>query len=301
MPTVSFDGFTYDTQRVRVPGGEVVTYSIGTGPEVLLVLSGGPGLACDYVRDTHARLAGDRYRVVSYDQLGTGASERPTDKGLWQIGRAVEEVDAVRTALGLGKVHLLGQSWGAFLGLEYALIHPEGIKTLLLEGGAANIPHLIGEMNRLRWALGSETVAMMVRHEAEGTNDHPEYKAAIDVLTYRHVCRLQVWPDSLMRSIAGFNADFFNEVQGRNEFTVTGNLRDWNRVPDLHRVTQPVLIMCGYYDEVTPACAALMHEALPDSRLKIFDNCSHVPFLEDPEAYFAVLKAFLDEKSGAKV
>src|SRR3546814_8486398 len=57
------------------------------------------------------------------------------------------------------------------------------------------MPHLIGELDRLRSALGPETVAMMQRHEADGTLDHPEYQAAITILNYRHVCRLQDWPE----------------------------------------------------------------------------------------------------------
>ena len=101
-----------EIRRVPVHGYEVVTYSFGSGDEVLLCLNGGPGLPCDYVRDSHSRLAGDRFRVVAFDQLGCGASDRPDDDSLWTLERYVEEVEIVRTTLGLGKVHLLGQSWG---------------------------------------------------------------------------------------------------------------------------------------------------------------------------------------------
>ena len=62
------------TRRVAVHGPEVMTYSFGQGDEVLLCLNGGPGLPCDYVRDSHSMLAEHGYRVVIHDQLGTGAS-----------------------------------------------------------------------------------------------------------------------------------------------------------------------------------------------------------------------------------
>lgn len=216
MGTATFDGITYETWRVAVPGGEVETYSVGSGPEVVLLVSGGPGLSCDYVRDTHARLAGDRYRVVAYDQLGTGASERPSDTSLWTIERAIEELEAVRTALGLGRVHYLGQSWGAFMGIDYALAYPDRLKTLTLEGGVASVSHIEREWERLRLALGAETVAMLHRHEAEGTLEHPEYQGAMTLLAYRHVCRLQTWPPALMRSLTAenYNVTMFNTVQG---------------------------------------------------------------------------------------
>jgi proline iminopeptidase len=118
---------------------------------------------------------------VAFDQLGTGKSDRPEDPSLWTITRYVEETETVRKALGLGKVHMLGQSWGGWLGIEYALTYPENLQSLILENTAADIPHLISELERLRGALGSETVAMRLGLEAEGSLDHPEFQAAITV------------------------------------------------------------------------------------------------------------------------
>ncbi|MER9333936.1 proline iminopeptidase-family hydrolase [Mesorhizobium sp. M0293] len=281
--------------RVPVHGYELVTYSFGAGEEVLFCLNGGPGAPCDYIRDSHSRLGGGRYRVVCYDQLGCGASDRPDDNSLWTLERYVEEVEIVRTTLDLGKVHLLGQSWGTMLGIEYALSYPDAFKTLILVDSAANIPHLLGEFDRLRGALGSETVAMMLRHEAEGTLDHPEYKAAIEILTYRHIYRLQIWPEALLRSGADLNPAPFKTIQGPNVFYFTGSIRNWNRVDQLPRITQPALVLCGLHDALTPACSRLIHQALPNSRITIFSNSAHMPFWEEPEAYFAVLQSFLDD------
>lgn len=283
-----------DIIRIPVHGFEVVAYSFGTGPEVLFCLNGGPGLPCDYVRDSHSRLADAGYRVVCFDQLGCGASDRPADTSLWTLERYVEEVEIVRTHLGLGQVHLLGQSWGTWLGIEYALTYPEAFKTLILADGAADIPHLVGELERLRGALGSETVAMMQRHEAEGTTDHPEYKGAVDVLNYRHVCRLQTWPDAVNASLGDWNMGPYMAIQGPNEFCYTGSIKDWKRTDQLHRITQPALVLCGLHDELTPACSRLIHQNLPNSEIKVFPNSSHLPFWEEPEDYFAVLKRFLD-------
>ena len=81
-----------EIRRVAVDGCEVTTYSFGTGPEVVFCLNGGPGLPCDYVRESHSLLADRGYRVVIHDQLGTGRSDKPKDKSLWTIRRYVEEV-----------------------------------------------------------------------------------------------------------------------------------------------------------------------------------------------------------------
>lgn len=285
--------------EIHVDGHKVVAYSFGSGPETVLCLNGGPGLPCDYLRDAHSCLIDKGYRVVAFDQLGTGASDRPTDPAFWTITRYVEEVETVRQALGLGRVHLLGHSWGGWLAVEYALTHPEALKTVILEDTAADIPHLIGELERLRAALGPETVAMMQRHEAEDTLDHPVYQAAITILNHRHVCRLDHWPAPVKRSLDDWNMGPYGTIQGPNEFLYTGNLKDWNRLPDMHRIEVPVLITCGEHDELTPACALRMKLALPNARLHVFPNSSHMPFYEEPHAYYPVLLDFLDKNRGA--
>lgn len=289
-----------ETRSVEVEGGRVVTYSFGTGDDTVLLLNGGPGLPCDYLRDSHSCLVDHGYRVVAFDQLGTGRSDRPTDPALWTITRYVGEVEAVRQALGLGPVHLIGQSWGGWLSVEYALTHPAGLRTLVLENTAADIPHLVGELGRLREALGSETVAMMQRHEAEGTLAHPEYQAAITLLNHRHVCRLSEWPAPVRRSLDDWNMGPYETIQGPNEFTYTGNLKDWNRIPDMHAIKVPTLITVGQHDELTPACAMRMKLALPNAELRVFPNSSHMPFFEEPDAFFPVLLDFLRRRGGRR-
>lgn len=282
-----------EKQGVSVDGYNVMTYSFGTGNDVVFCLNGGPGLPCDYLRDSHSCLSLEGYRVVAFDQLGTGASDRPDNPALWTIERYVAETETVRQALGLGKVHMVGQSWGGWLAIEYALTHPAALKTLILENTVADIPHLVSELNRLRGALGPETVAMMQRHEARGTLSHPAYQAAVTLLNYRHVCRLDEWPEPVKRSLNDWNMGPYVAMQGPNEFLYTGNMKNWNRVPDLHKIKVPVLITTGQHDELTPACALRMKQELNQAELHVFPNSSHMPFFEEPAAFFPVLLDFL--------
>ncbi|MEE1920801.1 proline iminopeptidase-family hydrolase [Pseudomonas sp. 148P] len=283
---------------VSVDGHNLVAYSYGEGDEVLLLLNGGPGLPCDYLRDAHAWLKDKGYRVVTFDQLGTGASDRPDDTSLWNISRYVAEVETLRQALDLGRVHLLGHSWGGWLAIEYAIHHPQALKSLILENTAADIPHLSSELDRLRGALGSETVAMMQRFEALGRLDHPQYQAAITLLNYRHVCRLDEWPAPVQRSLGDWNMGPYCAMQGPNEFLYTGNLKDWNRLKEMADFHMPVLITTGQHDELTPACAMRMKLAVQDAELHVFANSSHMPFYEEPTAYFPVLLDFLQRNRG---
>lgn len=282
-----------DRITVEVDGYRLAAYSFGSGKDVLFCVNGGPGLPCDYLREAHSCFIDQGFRVVAFDQLGCGASDRPDDPSLWTLERYVRETETVRKALGLGRVHLLGHSWGGWQAIEYALTYPDALATLILSSTVADMPQLRAELARLKAALGPEAVAMMDGHEAAGRFDHPEYAAAITLLNYRHVCRLLETPAPVQRSLGDWNMAPYNAIQGPNEFLYIGNIRHWSRLDRLHRIKVPVLITVGKYDEQTPACALEMKLRLPDAELHVFPNSSHVPFYEDPGLYYPVLEAFL--------
>ena len=259
----------------------------------IFLLNGGPGLPCNYLRDPHIKLSKKGFRIFTYDQLGCGKSSKPTNSTLWDINRYVEEVEYVRKEFNLGKIILLGHSWGGWLGIEYAIKYQNNIEKLILENTCGDMPHMISELERLRGNLGSETLKMMMKHEAEGTLDHEEYQAAITILNYRHVCRLDVWPQSIYDSLDDWNMEVYGTMQGPNEFLYTGNLKNWNRIDEMTKIAIPTFITVGMHDELTPACSMKMHDALPNSKLKVFKNSSHMPFYEEPENYFTELENFL--------
>ena len=105
----------------------------------LLVLHGGPGVPHDYLEDL-ARLADEGRPVVFYDQIGCGRSDHPDDAALWTMATYVDELSAVRDALGLDRVHLFGHSWGGWLALEYALGRPSGLASLVLARPEKGLP-----------------------------------------------------------------------------------------------------------------------------------------------------------------
>ncbi len=95
IPATNEEGY------IDVPGGRVWYRSVGDGSGVpLLCLHGGPGFPHDYLEELEGLT--DRRRVIFYDQLGCGRSDRPHDKSLWEVDRFVEEVAIVRESLGLG-------------------------------------------------------------------------------------------------------------------------------------------------------------------------------------------------------
>lgn len=282
-----------DIAKAKVPGGyKVVTYTYGTGDDVLLVVHGGPGMASDYVRDTHCVIADRGYQVVCYDQLGSGESDRPDDTSLWTVDRFVDELEAVRTALDLGSVHLLGHSWGTILGQCYCLKYPDGVRTFISVNGIASVPETLKRMPEVL-SLETEALQAMAIHEAAGTIDHPDYVSALNIISARHFCRAPQWPACLNRSIERMGIPVYSVMWGNNELSCTGNLKDYDNISELHRIRQRTLLITGRYDKVSPSESATMHREIPNSEMVMFGNSSHTPFIEEPTQYFECLEKFL--------
>jgi len=203
------------------------------GKRPVLALHGGPGATHDYIEPLEG-LAETGRRVVFYDQLGCGRSDRG-DESLWTVETYVDEVGAVRDELGLDEIHLFGNSWGGMLAMEYALTQPSGLVSLTLASSPSSIPQWVEETGRLRRALPDDVQAVLDRHEAAGTTDDPEYEEACDVFYHRHVCRLSEYPDYVMRSFEFIaeHGEVYKYMNGPSEFHVIGTLLDWDVTPRL--------------------------------------------------------------------
>lgn len=290
---------TYEVREgyVPVPGGQVWYKIVGSGDAVpLLTLHGGPGAPHDYLEPL-AELANER-PVVFYDQLGCGNSDQPDDNSLWRIERFVEELGQVRAALGLERVHLLGQSWGTMLATDYALTRPAGLTSLIMADPALSTPRFMADTAALRAALPDEVQEILDRHEAAGTTTSEEYEAATMVFYQRHMCRLDPWPDPLMRSFTRLSQSVYNYMWGPNEFFITGTLKGYDRTERLREIPVPTLFLCGRYDEATPEATEWYRSLLPASVLVIFEQSSHMPHIEEPEHYLQVVRNFLKRVEG---
>jgi len=277
---------------ISVDGYRVWYRRVGGGGIPLLVLHGGPGAGHDYLEPLEG-LAPDR-AVVVYDQLGCGQSDQPDDRALWRMERFVAEIGTVRRALGLEQMHLLGQSWGGWLAIEYMLTHPPGVVSLVLASTSASIPQFVAEAARLKAALPPGVYQTMQHYEASGDLHHPEYEAAVLEFYRRHLCRLDPWPAPLLRTVRNLEGNAVYETMwGPNEFTGVGNIKDWNRTDRLGEIAVPTLITVGRYDEITPACAETMHRGIAHSQRRVFEQSSHTAHLEETETYLQVVREFL--------
>ena len=261
----------------------------------VVLLHGGPGATHDYLEPLEALAETGGRRVVFYDQIGCGKSDLPEDDSLWVVETFVEEVDVIRGALGLDRIHLFGSSWGGMLAMEYALTQPRGLESLILASSPASIPQWVEETGKLRADLSPDVQAVLDRHEAAGTTDDPEYEEAATEFYKRHVCRTEPWPDCVLRSFQ-FIAEHgvvYRTMNGPSEFHVTGNMRDWSVVERLPEIRVPTLVVTGEHDEATPAINKTVAEGIPGAESVIYPGASHMAHVEDTAGYVRLLDEFL--------
>jgi proline-specific peptidase len=277
---------------VAVVGSEEEERRRGNLP--LLLLHGGPGACHDYLESLAALSATGR-RVIFYDQQGCGNSDQPDDPARWTVDFYVREIDTVRRALGLERLHILGQSWGGMLLMEYLVTRPTAVASAIIASSPASMRMWIVETQRLRADLPAEVIEVLDRHEADGTWDDPEYEAAVNVFYERHLCRVVPAPEFDARSFAKLarNPQVYRTMNGPTEFHVVGTLKDWEVLSRLQVVDEPVLLTSGRHDEATPVQKAAIRERLPQAEWVIFEQSGHLSHAEEPDRYMAVVADFL--------
>jgi len=286
---------TGGSRKIPVDGRfEVWVKQVGTGDIPVLTLHGGPGFPHFYFECFEDFLPRDRIRFWYYDQLGCGFSDKPDDPSLWTVERFRKEVEQVRLALGLDRFVLYGQSWGGMLAIEYALAYPQYLSGLVISNMTASVSSYVKYVNKLRAAMPPDIDRAMKVFEEKGDYLAPEYQQLVmDYLYSKHICRLDPWPEPAMRSFAFLNTQVYNTMQGPSEFTVLGNLKDWDRWPDLHRISIPTLLMVGRYDTMSVTDIERMGSLIPNSEVVVLKNGSHWAMYDDQAAYFGALVPFL--------
>lgn len=262
----------------------------------LLVVHGGPGFLT--MTDTVRDLADER-PVWFYDQLGSGRSERAADPGYYSPERFVDELAAVRAALPLAEVYLLGFSWGTALICAYMLAkRPTGVKGLILSGPFLSTPRWDRDQRANIARMPAAVRAAIAAGEAAG--DYGEaYQEAMLAYYRRHACTLDPWPDSLNGAFAQLSQEVYGTLWGPSEFTITGKLKGFDLTDRLGEIGEPVLLTCGDADEADPRTAKEFQLAFPRADLAVLPRASHLHQLEQPELYKRILRDFLDRTAGA--
>ncbi|MCH6268963.1 proline iminopeptidase-family hydrolase [Neobacillus citreus] len=277
---------------IDVTGGKVwyEKYDHGTGNTPVIILHGGPGSSCFSLQGLK-QLAADR-PVILYDQLGCGRSERPQDDSLWQLDRFVEELGQIRAALNLDEVHILGHSWGTTLAAAYCLTKPSGVKSVIFSSPCLSAPLWEQDQKRNLKKLPVEVQDTIKRCEEDGATDSEEFQAAIEVFSKEFVCRIPK-PEHLKAHPEYRNSEIYNIMWGPSEFTVLGNLKEFDCTSQLKEIICPALYTCGRYDEATPETTEHYSRSTPGSKFHVFENSAHMPYIEEPEEFLRVVGEFM--------
>jgi proline iminopeptidase len=274
----------------------VWTKRVGDGPLRMLMLHGGPGLTHEYLECFENFLPRERVEFYYYDQLGSGLSDRPKDVSLWTVDRFREEVEQVRLDLGLDDFFLYGHSWGGILGIEYALKYQRHLKALIISDMTASAASYQKYLTKLREKFPLEIRKVLEDYEARGEYGAAEYQEAMDKYFYnKYMCRLKPWPEPFVRANRHTNTKVFDNIHGPNEFVATGTAKGWDRWKDLPDIRVPTLLLVGRYDTMSVRDIHRMGRLMPNSRVIVCKNGSHLSMYDDQQTYFGELLKFMED------
>lgn len=298
MPTPLWGlvAFGFHQGFVRVLGHRLFWKSLGAGERgSILCLHGGPG-GNHWFTMPMADMASLGYRVVMYDQFGCGRSDRPRSYEGYTIESAAREVDAVRRALGMGRCHLWGSSYGGALALQAVIDAPRAFRTLMVSSGFASVRQVEDECGRLVRRLPRRDRAAIESVEGRGRPQTAAYRAAVATFYRRHGNGLPVRPYEVALGFQGMNRELQSAMTSPNEGLLarsTGTMASWDVRSRLGRIRVPTLVMVGRHDFVTPECARTIHRGIADSKLVIFETAGHEPSFKERGRFMQLVQRFL--------
>jgi proline iminopeptidase len=284
--------------RLPVEGGTVFYRVIGSGKATpIVLLHGGPGYTSHYLEPLARALGNDRPAIV-YDQLGSGRSDRVTDTALLQIDRFVRELDSLRRALHLDRIHLYGHSWGSMLALEYLATKPAGIASVTLASPLITSASWARDGQALLKTMPDSIQRIVAAHEAAGTTSSLEYQDASFAFMKRYVFGMEPpFPPEVDSAMAGYNPRVYETMWGPSEFNPTGSLRHFDRSALLKELRMPVLFTVGRYDEAVPETVQRFARYVPNAEVRIFEHSAHLAMVTERDAYADAVRAFLQSSA----
>ena len=291
-------------ELIPVEGGRIyvrVNGPLEGGRPPLLMIHGGPGSGhADFLPSL--ALAGSR-AVILYDQLDAGRSDAPGDPANWTIARHVDEIDAIRSALDLQRLHVLGASWGGTLALEYAARRPAGLASTILQSPLISTRSWLADAAILRARLPRAVREVLDACDGPAPPSEAACDAATSAFYARHVMRrprpaaIAAYRDALPLP---FNQAVYEAMWGRSEFICTGTLSAYDGEPLLARLDGPrTLFMVGRHDEARPATVAAFARRANQAEFIAIEGASHKIAIEQPRRFVETLDRWMARHDGA--
>lgn len=287
--------------RVPVQGGNIyvrVNGDLGSPRAPLLLVHGGPGAALWQLFPA-LPLAKDR-AIILYDQLDSGRSDAPGDPANWIVDRFVSEITAIRTSLGVERLHILGHSWGGIVANRYAATQPAGLKSLVLQGTPLSAQRAIEGLRQLAAKLPPEEAAIMAARQSNGLSgiDRAAYEKAVDMLMRRHIARTSLRDVALPymaptpedRGLAVGDVLIGNDLFGAG---FQGVLAGFDDEALLSRISVPTLLLRGEFDIVTADATKALLPLLRDGTYAEIGGAGHMAQFDQSDAWRDVVSGFV--------
>ncbi|HEX2076621.1 MAG TPA: alpha/beta fold hydrolase [Longimicrobium sp.] len=290
----SYDVPVRDGYLTGADGVQLYYRVLGTGPDTVVVLHGGPGLSMGYLDRDLAPLARGR-TVIFYDQRGGGKSQLAADPAQLALDRHLADLEAVRRHFGLEKMTLAGHSWGALLAGFYAREHADRLDQLVLLNPAPLSAPLWGEFEAIVAARADSATSARIG-EIAGLWFAGQVDQALceEFLTLRFATYFA--DPANMVNLRGGWCDVTDQVAAGllpTHLAILGSLGAWDLSGELGHVSVPTLVVHGTADAVPFASSQAFAAAIPGAQLWVMENVGHFPWMEAPVPFFTGLNTFL--------
>jgi proline iminopeptidase len=288
---------------VDAQGVSIYYKSFGSGPP-LLILHGGPGASHDYFLPHLVPLA-RRNRLVFIDERGGGKSPKLENPAEYTVENMVEDAEAVRKALRLGKINLLGHSFGGVLAQAYAFKYQKNLSHLVLCSTFHSTKRFNEVFKAMKAKMAPDLRERIDKLEASGLYGHGKdyeknrYPAEYMVAAWGEgyfPYLYQNRPDPNFDPSNAFSVawDVYREMWGSHgEFVVDGNLTSVEYADRLPSIKVPTLITVGDHDQSDPAVSREMHALIPGSKLVVLPKSGHQTFEDQPRLFIEAVQNFL--------
>ena len=275
---------------LKVTGGEIWYKVIGTGDKTpIVMLHGGPGFTSYSLTPLFA-LADDR-QIIVYDQLSCGRSTNSTDTSLMNIESQLTDLKALLNKLNITNFYLYGHSYGTMLAVDYYFKNENLPKALILASPC---------MSTKGWELDADTLINSM--DAVYSTPLKNFKAG----NYKDT-------DNYSNAIAAYYSNFYNRKKnqyidssiersgkmlylhmwGPEDFLATGNLKNYNRINDLHKINVPTLLTAGEFDAARPTTVKLYQTLIPNAKFSMIPNAGHSTMTDHTQADINVIRDFI--------
>jgi len=296
----------YPVQSGFVDSHGVLIYyeTVGRGAP-LMIVHGGPGASHDYFLPYLLPLMRS-IKLVFIDERGSGKSAKVEDPKQYNVANMVEDLEAVRVALGLGKISMLGHSFGGVLVEAYALKYQKNLSHLILGSTFASTQEINEALAKMKADMDPKDRERLNALEAAGLFgkgeiwEHGRYPEEYAKLAWGKGYFPYIYvnqPDPNYDPVSSNTTtawDVYREMWGSDgEFIVDGNLKEVEYVDRLSEIKVPTLIIVGEHDESDPKMSKEMHEKIAGSQLAILPRSGHMTFVDQPEMFLKTVREFV--------